>query len=35
MKKAIILIKRVVKAYFRQSAKTYVWLPSGTFPVGN
>ena len=34
MKKAISLIKRGAKAYFRQAAKSYAWTPTGTIPVG-
>ena len=34
MKKVISLIKRGAKAYFRQAAKNYAWLPTGTIPVG-
>ena len=34
MKKVISLIKRGAKAYFRQSAETYAWIPTGTIPVG-
>lgn len=34
MKKVISLIKRGVKAYFRQAAKAYAWAPTGTIPVG-
>lgn len=34
MKKIISLIKKGVKAYSRQAAKSYVWIPSGTIPVG-
>lgn len=34
MKKVISLIKRGVKAYFRQSAKAYAWTSTGTIPVG-
>ena len=34
MKKIISLIKKGIKAYSRQAAKSYVWIPSGTFPVG-
>ena len=34
MKKVISLIKRGIKAYSRQAAKSYVWIPSGTIPVG-
>ena len=34
MKKVISLIKRGAKAYFRQAAKSYVWTPTGTIPVG-
>lgn len=25
-------IKKAVKWYFRKTAETYVWLPTGTFP---
>lgn len=34
MKRAISLIKRGAKAYFRQAAKTYTWAPTGTIPIG-
>ena len=34
MKKVISLIKRATKAYFRQAAKNYAWIPTGTIPVG-
>ena len=34
MKKIISLIKRGAKAYLRQVAKSYVWIPTGTIPVG-
>ena len=34
MKKVISLIKRGVKAYFRQAAKSYAWTPTGTILVG-
>lgn len=34
MKKVISLIKKGVKTYFRQAAKTYAWTPTGTIPVG-
>nr|DAG99998.1 MAG TPA: hypothetical protein [Crassvirales sp.] len=34
MKQVISLIKRGAKAYLRQAAKSYVWIPSGTIPVG-
>ena len=34
MKKVISLIMKGVKAYFRQSAKTNAWIPTGTIPVG-
>ena len=34
MKKVISLIKRGVKAYFRQAAKAYAWTLIGTIPVG-
>lgn len=33
MKKVVSLIKRGVKAYFRQATKTYVWTPTGTIPI--
>ena len=34
MKQVISLIKRGTKAYFRQAAKSYAWIPTGTIPVG-
>ena len=34
MKKVVSLIKRGVKAYFRQAAKSHAWAPTGTIPVG-
>lgn len=34
MKKIISLIKKGAKAYFKQTAKTYAWAPTGTIPVG-
>ena len=34
MKKVILLIKRGVKAYFRQAIKSYAWISTGTIPVG-
>ena len=34
MKKVISLIKRGVKAYFRQAIKSYAWISTGTIPVG-
>lgn len=34
MNKVYSLIKKVAKAYFKQSSKTYIWLPTGTFPIG-
>lgn len=27
------IFKRLGKWYLNQSSKTYVWLPTGTFPV--
>lgn len=30
--KAIKLIKKAMKWYLKQSAKTYVWIPTGTIP---
>ena len=34
MKQVISLIRRGAKAYFRQAAKSYVWIPTGTIPIG-
>ena len=34
MKKIISLMKRGAKAYFRQAAKSYAWLTTGTILVG-
>jgi hypothetical protein len=34
MKRVLSLIKKGTKAYLRQAAKTYVWTPTGTIPVG-
>lgn len=29
----IKLLKKAAKWYFEQSAKTYVWMPTGSMPV--
>ena len=34
MKRVLSLIKKGTKAYLRQAAKTCVWTPTGTIPVG-
>lgn len=34
MKKVISLIKKGAKSYFNHATSTYVWLPTGTIPVG-
>lgn len=34
MKTIISLIRKGARAYFKQAAKSYVWLPTGTIPIG-
>nr|DAR02434.1 MAG TPA: hypothetical protein [Crassvirales sp.] len=34
MKKIFSLIKKGARVYFRQSSKTYAWVPTGTIPIG-
>lgn len=34
MKKAINVLKKAVRWYFEQGAKTYAWVPTGVIPKG-